>query len=140
MTNQIIKEQYFEHPIHKVWAAITVEEEISTWFIDADFKAKPGYNYTFTSKNEGCQPINGTVKEATPYTLIYTWMVDGTNVETTVKWELKEKNGGTQLYLEHSGIEKYDGDTAIEMFESFSGGWKNCIAGLNDYLTKEIHA
>lgn len=140
MKNVIIKEHVFNHSIKKVWDAITKEDEISTWFIKADFKAEKGYYYSFKSDGENCTEINGVVQEANPYTLTYTWVVQNTNVETLVKWQLKETPEGTSLYLEHSGILNYSGDTAVEMFSSFDGGWDNCVSELSKYLTTEVHA
>lgn len=142
MKDIITKEKVFNYPIDTIWSAITKAEEISAWFIKADFKAENGYKYTFTaSKDKGCLTISGEVKASSPYTLIYTWIVENTTVETTVKWDLIPiKNGGTKLQLEHSGISNYEGDTAVKMFESFSGGWDGCINGLLNYLNKEVNA
>lgn len=141
MKDAIIKEHVFSHTIDTVWNAISNAEQISTWFINADFRAEAGYNYTFTASEEkGCTQITGIVKEATPYTLIYTWVVQDTNTITTVKWVLEKVEEGTKLYLEHSGISNYTGDTAITMFGHFSAGWDNCVSELSKYLTKEVHA
>lgn len=141
MKDLITKEHVFKHSIDKIWNAISKAEEISTWFIPADFKAEVGYKYTFNSPDtENCSKITGIVKQANPYTLIYTWMIADTNVETTVTWKLEKIEGGTKLYLEHSGISNYSGDTAVTMFNSFNGGWNNCITELAGYLTQEIHA
>lgn len=140
MKDVISKEHVFFHPIDKVWNAISKAEEISTWFIKADFKAEPGYAYTFNSEGENCTEIRGTVKNARPYTLAYTWIVQDTNVETMVTWKLEETEGGTKLYLEHSGISNYPGDTAVKMFDSFNGGWDNCVSELAQYLKQEVHA
>lgn len=142
MKDSIIKEKIFSHPIDKVWDAISKAEEISTWFIQADFKAEKGYQYTFHSEpnEKGCTTISGTVKEANPYVLVYTWIVANTEVETIVIWKLESVPEGTKLHLEHSGISNYAGDTAIEMFESFNGGWEGCINQLTDYLKKVVNA
>ncbi|MEO0527605.1 MAG: SRPBCC domain-containing protein [Bacteroidota bacterium] len=141
MKDSIIKEHVFNHSIDKVWNAISAAEEISTWFIKADFKAEVGYKYTFTATGEkGCLDITGIVKQANPYTLVYTWVVADTDTETTVKWKLEKVNEGTKLYLEHSGISVYPGETAISMFNSFKGGWEDCVNKLSQYLTKEVHA
>ena len=141
MKDIIIKEHTFNHPIDKVWNAISKAEEISTWFIKADFKAEPGYKYTFTSSGEeNCTAITGVVKKALPYTLIYTWMVANTKAVTTVKWFLEETDNGTRLLLEHSGISNYEGETAVAMFTSFDKGWANCISELTNYLKQEVHA
>ena len=141
MTDVIKKEHVFPHSIDKVWNAISKAEEISTWFIKADFKAEEGYQYTFNAGEEhGCTQITGEVKAASPYTLIYTWIVQNTDTETTVKWELEEAPEGTKLCLEHSGISQYPGESAVSFFTSFDGGWDNCINELTSYLSKEVHA
>ncbi len=141
MKDIISKIKVLDHPIEKVWNAISDGEEISTWFIKADFKPEVGYAYTFSSRGEeGCVPITGIVKEANPYTLAYTWVVQDTDTETMVTWKLEDLNGKTKLYLEHSGISKYPSNTAVELFESFDGGWENCINDLAQYLIKEVHA
>lgn len=137
MKDIIQKEKMYDHSIEKVWKAISEAEEISAWFIKADFKPEVGYKYTFTAPEEqNCTQITGEVKEASPYTLVYTWVVQNTNVETIVKWELAEVSGKTQLRLEHSGISNYEGETAVAMFNSFNGGWDNCISELEKYLNK----
>ncbi len=141
MKDMITKEEMINHPVDKVWNAISKAEEISTWFIQADFKAEVGTPYTFTaSEDKGCMKITGVVKEANPYTLVYTWIVENTDVETTVKWRLEAEGENTKLYLEHSGIANYPGESAVKMFESFSGGWAQCVDQLQSYLTKAIHA
>lgn len=140
MKDIISKEQLFNHPIQKVWEAITDQDQISTWFIPAKFKAEKGYQYTFNGAGGECSPIRGEVLEATPYTLIYSWVVTENPMNTTVKWILEEVDGGTKLYLEHSGISNYEGETAIEMFGSFNGGWDNCLKGLTGYLKDIVHA
>ena len=142
MKDSIKKEVVFNQPIDKVWQAISKAEDISTWFIPADFKAEKGYQYTFTSppNEKSCTVISGEVQHASPYLLIYTWIVADTKTETTVTWALEPTQEGTKLTLEHSGISNYAGETAIAMFESFNGGWDNCISGLTGYLKETANA
>jgi len=141
MKDSIHKEHIFKHAIDKIWNAISNAEALSSWFIPADFKAETGYKYTFNSQDkENCTQITGIVQYAQPYTLIYTWIVAGTAIETKVTWKLEQIENGTKLYLEHSGISNYEGETAIAMFNSFDGGWNNCINKLTTYLREEIHA
>lgn len=137
MKDSIKKEALFNSDIDKVWNAISKGEEISKWFLNADFRAEKDYEYTFKSTGEDCTEINGVVKSAAPYLLVYTWVVANTNVETTVSWNLETVNGQTKLTLEHSGIANYGGDTAVTMFESFDGGWDNCINGLKGFVTSD---
>ncbi|NER16654.1 SRPBCC family protein [Spongiivirga citrea] len=140
MKDSIIKEHLFNKDIDTIWKAITEADEISAWFLKADFQPEVGYQYTFNSTGENCSPITGEIKEVSPYTLKYTWVVIENPIETLVTWKLEEQNGQTKLTLEHSGISNYQSDTAIEMFNSFNGGWDNCINGLNEYLTKLVDA
>lgn len=142
MKDHITKEVLLNQDIDKVWNAISKAEEISTWFIKADFKAQKGYQYTFTSEPnaKGCTTINGIVKQADPYVLIYTWVVAGATTETTVSWMLESIANGTKLTLKHAGISNYQGETAIAMFDSFDGGWEHCINGLTAYLKDLVNA
>jgi uncharacterized protein YndB with AHSA1/START domain len=141
MKDVITKEHVFQHPIGKVWDAISKAEEISTWFIKADFKAERGYKYTFfAGEEDGCTQITGEVKSADPYTLVYTWIVQNSETETIVKWDLVETSEGTKLHLEHSGISKYPGDSAVSFFTNFDQGWDNCVKELASFLSKKVHA
>lgn len=134
MEKTISQEHRYKHPIQTVWKAISEAEKISAWFIQADFKAEAGYNYTFQHDDT---VIEGKVLEASPvHTLVYTWIVKGTGVETTVSWKLKEEGKETVLQLEHTGIENYPTDEMITtMFNNFSGGWVACAGNLAKYLT-----
>jgi uncharacterized protein YndB with AHSA1/START domain len=133
MNDKIIKTHQFQSPIAKVWDAISLAEEISAWFIKADFKAKAGYKYTFTHEQT---EIKGEVLKANPvYELVYTWVVSGTDAETVVSWKLEENKEGTYLTLEHSGISNYPGETAVMMFNNFKGGWNSCVENLEKYLS-----
>ena len=141
MKDVIKKEQLFLHPIDTVWNAISRAEEITAWFIKADFRAEKGYRYTFTASEEhNCTQITGEVKEADPYTLVYTWIVQNTETETTVRWHLEPTEKGTKLILEHSGISFYPEKSAVTMFSNFNAGWDNCLAELTAYLKNAVHA
>ena len=132
MEDTIVKTHQFSSPIDKVWNAISLAEEISEWFIKADFKAEAGYQYTFIHEQT---VINGEVLKANPvYELVYTWVVSGTDIETTVSWKLEENSQGTFLTLEHSGISNYPGDTAVMMFNNYKEGWDTCAENLKNYL------
>jgi uncharacterized protein YndB with AHSA1/START domain len=135
MQDLITKRRQFSHPIGRVWEAISRAEEISSWFIQADFKAEVGYRYTFTHQQT---KIKGEVVVVKPVTdLAYTWIVEGTEAVTTVHWKLEENSEGTLLTLEHSGISNYPGETAVVMFNNFKGGWDSCVNNLQKHLTEK---
>ncbi len=137
MQDTIVKQRQFKYPIAKVWKAIALGEEISTWFIKADFKPEVGYRYTFVHEQT---KITGEVLTANPvYELIYTWIVSGTEVVTTVSWTLEENESGTLLTLEHSGISNYPEATAVTMLENFQQGWAHCIENMDKYLFEQLN-
>lgn len=136
MNDVILKQKQYNHPIERVWKAISDAREISTWFIQADFKSEVGYEYTFTHEKS---VITGKILEVSPVTkLVYTWVVKGTEAVTTVAWSLEQNQEGTLVTIEHSGISNYPGETAVKMFESFDGGWDGCMKQLNEFLQNEI--
>ncbi|WP_185153470.1 SRPBCC family protein [Fulvivirga lutimaris] len=138
MEDKLVKEVIFNHPIDKVWKAITQGSEISKWFISADFKAEVGYKYRFTATEEhGSTQISGTVLEANPYTLKYSWKVGEAPIETIVSWKLESQGATTKLLLEHTGISKIGGKAAVEAFNHFSMGWDACLSVLPNYLNGE---
>ena len=137
MKDKIVKERQFNQPIGKVWNAITQADQISKWFINADFKMEKGYHYTFTATEEhGSTQIKGEVLEIDPYTLKYTWEVEGTGMHTTVSWMLEEEDGKTKLTLVHSGISQF-GEQGVEMMGHFDKGWEACLELLPKYLNNE---
>ncbi len=148
MKDLIKKEHQYQADIAEVWKAITSADDISAWFIKADFKPEVGYNYTFTHEHvsenseKTCTVISGKVLEADPvHNLVYTWEVSGTGVETTVRWQLQENEQGTLVTLIHSGISNYQTQEMItKMFTNFSNGWENCITNLEKYLIEAHHA
>ncbi len=139
MKDVLTKQHHYNSPINDVWAAITEQEKISQWFIKCNFKAEVGYRYSLLSENDNCEQIGGEILKVNPVNeLVYTWIVAGTETVTTVTWKLEEKDGGTLLTLEHSGVSGYPNEeTAIKMFESFNGGWDKCIEHLDKYLAGE---
>ncbi len=44
------------------------------------------------------------------------------------------------MYLEHSGISNYQGETAVNMFNSFDGGWDSRVVKLAEYLNVAVNA
>ena len=139
MKDVLTKQHQYAHPINDVWAAITEQEKISTWFIKCNFKAEQGYRYSLLSESDNCEQVSGEILKVTPVNeLVYSWIVAGTGVTTTVSWKLEEKDGGTLLTLEHSGISGYPNEeTAIKFFESFDSGWDKCVSSLVGYLAGE---
>ena len=97
-------------------------------------------------KNQVCFPVYTLAKEIISLYRPLLKEVDLTYPQYLVMMVLWEEGNqsvseiGTKLNLEHSGISNYAGETAIAMFESFKGGWDNCISGLTAFLKEEVNA
>lgn len=125
---EVVVNKTYKHPISKVWDAITNQKSLKEWFVPGSFKAEPGFAYSF--KNEYTY-VRGEVLQVTPPTLlVYTWIKEDTDIETTVRWELEEVNGYTNLTITHTGIEKYSDDMANRNQE----GWNYVISAIEQYL------
>jgi uncharacterized protein YndB with AHSA1/START domain len=134
MADKIRLERFYNHPIQSVWEAISSQDAISDWFIQAEFKAGVGYEYTFTHETT---IVHGTVLAVEkPGKLIYTWIVGQTTAVTEVSWTLTPKQAGTQLILEHTGFNNYQ-DSAVAMFDSSVQGWQAVADALESYLSGE---
>lgn len=135
--NTIEKTQWFPHPIDKVWRALTETKQVSQWLAPTDFKGEKGAKYSLHSPKEECNVVEGIVKEASPYTLIYSWVaLNHKEVETEVTWKLTEEKNGTTVHMIHSGILKYEKLAGEEMFASFSGGWNRCFIQIGELLNQ----
>ena len=135
--NTIEKTQWFPHSIDKVWRAITENEQVAQWLAPTDFKGEVGAKYALHSPKADCSVVEGIVKEASPYTLIYSWVaLNHKEVETEVKWELSEEKNGTKVNMVHSGILQYEKQAGEEMFASFTGGWERCFNQIEELLNK----
>lgn len=133
MSFEIKLEKSYNHPIEKVWRAISEAEMISAWFIQAEFEAQEGFQYTFTHEST---VIKGEVKKVKkPELLVYTWIVGDPTVVTEVRWRLKSIAEGTILEIVHTGIDAY-GESAANFFENFNQGWAGCLENLMTYLDK----
>ncbi|MBL4708259.1 MAG: SRPBCC domain-containing protein [Flavobacteriales bacterium] len=137
VTNTIEKTQWFPHSIDKVWKALTETEQVSQWLAPTDFKGKKGAKYALHSPKDDCSVVEGIVKEASPYTLTYSWIaLNHKEVETEVKWNLTEENNGTTVNMIHSGMLQYEKQAGEAMFASFSGGWERCFTQIADVLNQ----
>lgn len=132
----IEKTQWYAHSIDTVWNAITETEQVSQWLVPTDFKAEVGASYTLKNPKDDCDMVRGEVLEASPYTLVYSWINETCKeVVTLITWNLVEENNGTTLNMVHSGISQYDNDTAPDMIESYTGGWERCFNNLGEILS-----
>ena len=136
-----IIERVFDTPAHVLWKAITDKNEMKEWFFDVkEFKAEPGYRFSFSGGKDGrvyqhlCEVV-----EVIPYKkLSYTWKYEGYEGISKVIFELSEEDGKTRLKLTHEGLETFPAATNPDLAkENFIGGWTAIIGtSLPEYIVK----
>jgi uncharacterized protein YndB with AHSA1/START domain len=138
----IVIEQIYDAPTHKVWQAITVNDEMKQWYFTfKDFKPEIGFIFEFYGGPEdGIKYLHKckvTVAESDKK-LSHSWQYDGYPGETLVTWELFDEGGKTRLKLTHAGLETFPQDNPDFARGNFVQGW-TYITGtsLTNYLIKE---
>lgn len=128
--SQVTVERVIEAAPSDVWNAISTADQISEWFIQAEFEPAEGFQYTFTHEDT---TITGTVLRCEPPALLeYTWNVSGIEGETKVLWRLTEVDAGTHVEIVHHGLDAL-GDAAAVMGGKFSEGWVQALDGLSEH-------
>jgi uncharacterized protein YndB with AHSA1/START domain len=119
-------------PPAEVYRALTRTSVLRTWFCDAaqaDVR-KGGRLYLYW--NEGYRVIGEFTAAEPGKQVAFTWHGNGEPEPTQVQIKLKEKNGGTALTLEHSGMgagKKWNGAA-----EALAHEWENALDNLQSVL------
>ena len=109
-------EHIYNAPVSKVWKAITDQKQMKQWYFDiADFKAEPGFEFTFEGgSDEKTYTHLCKVIEVIPYKkLSYTWRYKDYEGNSTVTFELFDEGNKTKLKLTHTGLETFPQNTKI---------------------------
>lgn len=134
MSEMIEKRMELDAEIDRVWRALTLGDELASWFPDGGaFDLGPAAEGRFVWKNHGRYAVRVEVFEP-PHRLAWRWAKDpdveldaGTN--TLVELTLSERpGGGTILELRESGF------VTPEHLEGNTGGWRSELGELVEYL------
>ncbi len=105
------------------------------WYFEPieDFQAEVGFKTEFVVEAFSRQFLHlWEVLEVEPgEKLVYRWRYGGLSGDSTVTWELAERDGGTQLSFSHDVAEPFPQDDPI--FEQ-----ESCQAGWDFFLTKSL--
>lgn len=137
MQKEIFQKWFFQQPPVDVWEYLTRPELIEQWLMKSDFQPIVGHKFRFTFTPKPGSPYAGIVDcevlEVKPFTrLAYSW--NGTtqdkrrNFHSKVVWTLVEKDEGTELQLQHHGLE------LLEDVLNHTNGWKNCLKRFEDHI------
>ena len=141
-----IKHQYFfPHPPAAVWEYLTNAELMEQWLMKTDFQPFIGYDFQFRTKPIPSLNLDGIfyckVLEMVPFKkLSYSWKGgpgEGRIIfDTIVVWKLQAKEGGTELFLEHSGFSETDN---LSIYKGMNEGWLKNIHKIAERLNAAKH-
>jgi len=137
----VVVERVLNHPVEKVWKAITNKTQLKQWYFDLDdFKPEVGFRFSFPGQgHKGAQYTHlCTITEVVPLQkLQYSWQYEGHPGYSVVTFELTEIGNKTKLKLTHQGLETFPQDNADFAWKSFRGGWNEIIGKmLPDFLAE----
>ena len=142
-----IKHQlFFPHPPRAVWEYLTNAELMELWLMKNNFQPVVGHEFQFKVNPVPSMDFDGIVYckvlEILPFKkLSYSWKLgpgDGTlNIDSVVRWELHQKDNGTELILDHSDFVVMEN---IGIFNSMTEGWRKNMHKIADRLNAPDHA
>ncbi|QFT31397.1 hypothetical protein FIV00_12965 [Labrenzia sp. THAF82] len=124
-------EEFYPHPLERVWQALTDPAAISEWLMPCDFQPVVGHKFTIrgnaTENWRGFTHCEVLTLEAPT---LMEWLWESTDIEepTRVSFELQSFQGGTKLSLRHTGT------TTRKDIESLSSGWPQKLRQLKELL------
>jgi uncharacterized protein YndB with AHSA1/START domain len=134
MKNSLTYERFLNHPPARVWKALTERQWLAAWYMPNDFKPVVGHKFQF--QTEPAPGFDGilyceVLEVEAPHRLSYTFRGGWMDRETVVTWTLTPQEGGTLLYLHHSGFTALS-DAAIR--DILDQGWGSFLQRLPDTL------
>jgi uncharacterized protein YndB with AHSA1/START domain len=132
-------ERTFNAPVSKVWKAISDRDTMKQWYFDlAEFKAEPGFEFSFTGGAPGGKQYLHLCKvtEVIPgKKLTYSWRYDGYEGNSFVTFELFNEGDRTRLKLTHVGLETFPKSNPDLVARNFAEGWTGIIGkSLKEFL------
>jgi uncharacterized protein YndB with AHSA1/START domain len=137
---RIRQRTYIASPPEKVYDTITSAAAWDAFFTTGmELEPRAGGRCDFSWKNWGpdsyTHRVPGAVKEATrPETFVFQWGREGR--ETTVRFELEKRDGGTVVTLTEDGYR--DDPESRAMILECAAGWGEAITLLKFYIEKGI--
>ena len=143
MTTSINHQFFFPHPQESVWEYLTNADLMALWLMKTDFQPIEGRDFQFTVNPVPSLNFDGIiyckVLEIVPFKkLSYSWKCgpgDGKiTLDTVVVWELRPKDKGTELLLDHSGASTLEN---FNIFNAMDGGWVQNVNKIAERLNAE---
>jgi uncharacterized protein YndB with AHSA1/START domain len=111
MSRSIERTVVYEHPVERVWRALTDRGALAQWLMPNDFEPRIGHRFKFrTDPQPGFDGIVDceVLELEPPRTLAITWR--GGPIDTVVRWTLEPLEANrTRMRFEQSGFEGAEG-------------------------------
>ena len=137
----IVQEVSIKGAAERIFAALIDPAELMEWWragekfqiTHAENDLRVGGKWSMTVEGhcgpDGRSTVTGVYQEIDPpHTLVFTWSRPEENEpESTVRWDLKEKDGVTTVRVTHSGL-------VSEERRTRNSGWPIVVGLLRDYV------
>lgn len=121
-------ERVYNHPVSKVWDALTDPEKMSKWFTDVEWDFRPGGNITFIFQDPDRTKSYGSIVAIEPQKLLeFWWHNDDGQPEELMRLELTDMGGKTRLVMEYSRVSETYGANVLT-------GWHVVFDDFGDFL------
>ena len=140
MERTIQHKLFFTHPPEVVWEYLTKAELISQWLMENDFLPIVGHDFRFRTRPLPNFDFDGIlyckVLEIVPYKkLSYSWKGGPgggkITMDSVVLWTLDPKEGGTELWLRHSGFKEL---VNLGIYSAMDTGWLKNMQKIAEFL------
>jgi uncharacterized protein YndB with AHSA1/START domain len=123
----LVFEEVYDHPIEKVWSALTNADDLAAWLMPSDFEPRVGKTFTLHGT-----PMPGwrgwanceVLEMQPPHRMVWSWVAADDGLKTLVKFELETLGLSTRLTLRH------EGEINATIAELLAGGWPGRLAAL----------
>lgn len=106
-------ERRLNHPVDRVWAALTEPGQLEQWLAVAEIDPAPGGRYTLHFRNVEHTHVGRVIRYQPPHLFEHTFGEDANGV---VRWELEPDGDGCLLRLSHFVY-------ASQELANFAAGW-----------------
>lgn len=124
----IMLERIYNHPVEKVWDALTDPAKMTIWFLKAEWDFRPGGKIKFTFPDEHQTETYGRFTAIEPFKLMeFIWHNDDGNPDELARWELFDESDTTRLVLTYTRVRE-------SLAASVSTGWHIVLNDFSDFL------
>ena len=121
----------------KVWELLTTPAHRKQWWgsgVEMEMTRGGAFREKWTDEAGNPRETTGIITAFEDDTrLQLNWQDDGWPNPTRVEFLLLNADGGTKIYIQHTGWEMFDGNERQLQVDSHRTGWKNIMGSFKNY-------